>query len=98
AGEVRASHRFDEKRLEDWLKAELPEAGGGLEVEQFSYGQSNPTFLLRLNNAEYVLRSSRRASCCRRRTRSTASTACRRPSPAPAFRSRRRSSTARTGT
>ncbi len=56
AGEVRASHRFDEKRLEDWLKAELPEAGGGLEVEQFSYGQSNPTFLLRLNNAEYVLR------------------------------------------
>jgi aminoglycoside phosphotransferase (APT) family kinase protein len=53
---VREAHRFDEAPLADYLNAELPEAGGGLSITQFGYGQSNPTYVLSLNNAEYVLR------------------------------------------
>jgi aminoglycoside phosphotransferase (APT) family kinase protein len=55
-GGVRAAHQFDEARLADYLRAELPEAGGGLRLEQFTYGQSNPTFIVHLENADYVLR------------------------------------------
>lgn len=54
--EVRATHRFDEDRLAGFLRDRLPDVGGALTVRQFGYGQSNPTFLLRFPNAEYVLR------------------------------------------
>ena len=53
---VRAAHRFDEDRLAGVVRDHLPDAEGKLTVEQFGYGQSNPTFLLRWPNAEYVLR------------------------------------------
>ncbi len=53
---VRAAHRFDEARLAEYLRDRLADAQGRLTVEQFGYGQSNPTFLLRFPNAEYVLR------------------------------------------
>src|SRR3546814_12065918 len=55
-GTVRAAHRFDEDRLAGVVREHLPDATGKLAVEQFGYGQSNPTFLLRWPNAEYVLR------------------------------------------
>ena len=54
--EVRPTHRFDEARLTAYLRDRLPDATGALTVRQFGYGQSNPTFLLRFPNAEYVLR------------------------------------------
>ena len=54
--EVLPAHKFDEKRLLDWLKAELPEVGQRMEVKQFQGGQSNPTFLLETDGGRYVLR------------------------------------------
>lgn len=54
--EVLPAHKFDEKRLLDWLKAELPEVGHRMEVKQFQGGQSNPTFLLDTDGGRYVLR------------------------------------------
>lgn len=64
---VLEAHRFDTAELETYLKAEVPEIGarlaaGGatsgakLLVEQFSGGQSNPTYLLTAGDARYVLR------------------------------------------
>ena len=53
---VRAAHRFDEDRLAGVVREHLPDATGKLTVEQFGYGQSNPTYLLRWPNAEFVLR------------------------------------------
>lgn len=53
---VRPAHRFDEARLADYLQDRLPDAAGPMTVQQFGYGQSNPTFLLRFPHVEYVLR------------------------------------------
>ena len=55
---VRPAHRFDERALEAFLRAELPgfPAGARLAVRQFEGGQSNPTFLLAAGGEEYVLR------------------------------------------
>ncbi len=49
------AHRFDERRLADYLS----EAGlldGPLDIRQFQGGQSNPTFLLETGARQYVLR------------------------------------------
>jgi aminoglycoside phosphotransferase (APT) family kinase protein len=54
---VAERQRFDEASLERYLRAQLPEFRGPLQVRQFRGGQSNPTFLLHSGNgAEYVLR------------------------------------------
>lgn len=49
-------HAFDAGSLEDWLKANLEEYRGPLEISQFEGGQSNPTFLLAAASGDYVLR------------------------------------------
>jgi len=53
---VRPTHRFDEAALGKYLARNMDEAGGTLEVLQFEGGQSNPTFLLRCDGREFVLR------------------------------------------
>ncbi|HLG88694.1 MAG TPA: phosphotransferase [Alphaproteobacteria bacterium] len=54
---VRAGHGFDVGALERYLKANVDGFKGKLEVEQFKGGQSNPTFLLKLDGiSRYVLR------------------------------------------
>src|SRR5215831_3179863 len=59
-GDVAAAHRFDERRLEAWLQAGLPDFGRNLSVRQFQGGASNPTFLLTTETGSgprrYVLR------------------------------------------
>jgi aminoglycoside phosphotransferase (APT) family kinase protein len=57
-GNVRRAHRFDENKLCAYLEKELTGFSGKLEVRQFGYGQSNPTYLLvdTSNHKEYVLR------------------------------------------
>ena len=56
AAAVRDAFRFDEDRLEDYLSAHVKEFAGPLTVEQFTKGQSNPTYLLRTPGKQYVLR------------------------------------------
>jgi len=48
--------QIDTGALADFLRRRLPGASGGLTVEKFSGGQSNPTYLLRAGPARYVLR------------------------------------------
>jgi len=54
--QVRPAHRFDEKALADFLRRELEDAPQELTIQQFEYGQSNPTFLLSGGETKYVLR------------------------------------------
>jgi len=54
--EVRPEARFDEPRLEEYLRVHLPDYAGALSVRQFKGGQSNPSFLLATAHAQYVLR------------------------------------------
>ncbi len=54
--EVRERHRFDAAAAENWLKANIEDYAGPLEVRQFEGGQSNPTFHLSARSGEYVLR------------------------------------------
>ena len=49
-------HRFDEAKLEAWLKANVDGFEGPLEVRQFKGGQSNPTYQLVTPSKRYVLR------------------------------------------
>lgn len=53
---VRASENLDWQRLADYLRRELPNLQGELEVEQFPGGHSNLTYLLRFGDTEVVLR------------------------------------------
>lgn len=55
-GEVRDNSRFDEMRLDAWLRANLAGYRGPLAVRQFDGGQSNPTYLLQTPARKYVLR------------------------------------------
>ena len=54
--EVAAPLRFEEARLETWLRAQVPGFSGPLAVRQFKGGQSNPTYLLETPSRSYVLR------------------------------------------
>lgn len=47
---------FDERRLSQYLAAQIPDFKGPMAVEQFEGGQSNPTFLLITPDRKYVLR------------------------------------------
>ncbi len=53
---VRAGHELDRPRLEQYLGRHLNGFRGPFEVRQFEGGQSNPTFLLRTRDRDYVLR------------------------------------------
>ena len=53
---VAESHRFDEARLAGWLKANVADFEGPLEVRQFKGGQSNPTYQLVTPSKTYVMR------------------------------------------
>ena len=54
--EVRDAHRFDEARLDGYLRSRIDGYDGPLTVRQFKGGQSNPTYLLETPGARYVLR------------------------------------------
>ena len=50
-------HIFDTNALTAWLKDNLPEFQGPVEVEMFKGGQSNPTYKLMTPSGSYVMRS-----------------------------------------
>ena len=52
----REAHRFDEARLESYLRAKVAGFAGPLDILQFAGGQSNPTFVLDTPARRYVLR------------------------------------------
>ena len=55
--DVRPDERFDEARLQDFLRGNLPGADNSLSVRQFGGGKANLTYLLRFGERqEYVLR------------------------------------------
>ena len=54
--DVLPAHRFDERRLEEWLAANLYGFAGPMTVSEFKGGQSNPTYRLTTSGASYVLR------------------------------------------
>ena len=55
--DVRPDERFDESRLQDFLRGKLPGAEASLSVRQFGGGKANLTYLLRFDSQrEYVLR------------------------------------------
>ncbi len=49
-------HRFDISNLDRYLREHVEGYTGGLELEQFKGGQSNPTFMLKSGKRRYVLR------------------------------------------
>lgn len=53
---VRAGEELNAQALEEYLLKNLPGSKGPLAVEQFPGGASNLTYLIRLGDAEYVLR------------------------------------------
>ncbi len=53
---VRARHRIDPARLEDWMRAHVDGFRGLLDVAQFKGGQSNPTYRIDAGGARYVVR------------------------------------------
>lgn len=53
---VRAAFRFDEGRLDAWMRTHVAGYAGPLRVEQFRGGQSNPTYRLATPARTYVLR------------------------------------------
>jgi aminoglycoside phosphotransferase (APT) family kinase protein len=53
---VAETHRFDESRLDAWMKANVEGYAGPLEVRQFKGGQSNPTYQLVTPGKKYVMR------------------------------------------
>ncbi|HEY0734067.1 MAG TPA: phosphotransferase family protein [Herpetosiphonaceae bacterium] len=55
-GAVRPGETLDTERLQTFLRAQLPDASGSLQIEQFPSGFSNLTYLLRLGERELVLR------------------------------------------
>lgn len=54
--EVREAHKFDEAKLDAYLKANMDAYEGPFEVRQFEGGQSNPTYKLTTPGGSYVLR------------------------------------------
>ena len=52
---VRERHQVDERRLADWLAAQILDFRGPLVVRQFRGGQSNPTYQLAAGGGRWVL-------------------------------------------
>lgn len=53
---VRDAHRFDTEKLADYLRGNVADFSGPIQVEQFKGGQSNPTFLISAGGKRYVMR------------------------------------------
>ncbi|WP_420994341.1 phosphotransferase [Cupriavidus sp. 30B13] len=53
---VRAQHRIDEAALLRWMAQHVDGFAGPMQVDQFSGGQSNPTYRVRTPGRHYVLR------------------------------------------
>ena len=53
---VAESHKFEEARLDAWMKQNVEGYQGPLEVRQFKGGQSNPTYQLITPSKKYVMR------------------------------------------
>jgi aminoglycoside phosphotransferase (APT) family kinase protein len=53
---VEERHRFDELRLDKWMRENVDGYSGPLVVLQFKGGQSNPTYRLDTSNKSYVMR------------------------------------------
>lgn len=53
---VRPQHRIDEVSLLHWMQQNVEGFAGPMEIDQFSGGQSNPTYRLRTPSRQYVLR------------------------------------------
>lgn len=53
---VASGLRFDERALDQWMRAHVPGHSGGLTVAQFRGGQSNPTYRIDTPDRRYVLR------------------------------------------
>jgi aminoglycoside phosphotransferase (APT) family kinase protein len=53
---VRKAHLFDTERLAEYIRQNMDDFGGSIEVEQFKGGQSNPTYLVRAGGKRYVMR------------------------------------------
>ncbi len=53
---VRPGHEFDQAALARFLEPYVPGSLDGLEIRQFEGGQSNPTFLLKVAEREFVMR------------------------------------------
>ncbi|HJT05589.1 MAG TPA: phosphotransferase [Stellaceae bacterium] len=53
---VTERNRFDTAALARWMRAEVDDFRGELDIEQFRGGQSNPTFRLTAGGRRYVLR------------------------------------------
>jgi aminoglycoside phosphotransferase (APT) family kinase protein len=54
--DVREAHRFDEAALDAWMRANVRDYAGPLQVHQFKGGQSNPTYKLITPTRSYVMR------------------------------------------
>jgi aminoglycoside phosphotransferase (APT) family kinase protein len=54
--DVNEAHRFDSRKLESWMAANISQFRGPLSVAQFRGGQSNPTYKLASPSGHYVLR------------------------------------------
>ncbi len=54
--DIRSDERLDTTRLEPYLREHLPSAHGPMEVAQFGGGHANLTYLVKFDDAEYVLR------------------------------------------
>ncbi len=54
--EVRDAHKFNEDNLASYMEKNVEGYNGPLTVQQFEGGQSNPTFLLKTPEREYVMR------------------------------------------
>ncbi len=53
---VRKAHRFHTERLAEYMRQNVDDFSGPIEVEQFKGGQSNPTYLVRAGGKRYVMR------------------------------------------
>ena len=56
AGEVREKEKLPERELEIYIKKQIPDLEGTLNILQFKKGYSNLTYLLKFDNKEFVLR------------------------------------------
>jgi len=53
---IRPGEELDAAKLEPYLRAKFPDAGGELEIRQYPSGHSNLTYAVRLGDEQFVLR------------------------------------------